>query len=65
MKYECWYTHENHYWNGSWSMSTDNFVVKAKNKEKAEKKANKKIYKYNKKYVGDFQLNSVDEIKKK
>lgn len=62
MKYMCWYKHEIRPWNGGYSMSTDYFIVKSRIKEKAEKKANKKIYKMNKKYIGKFTLSSVNEM---
>lgn len=62
MKYMCWYKHEIRLW--GYSMSTDNFIVNARTKEKAEKKANKKIYKMNKKYIGKFTLSSVKEMEK-
>ena len=62
MKYMCWYKHEMRRY--CYSMSTDNFIIKARTKEKAEKKANKKIYKMNKKYIGKFTLSSVKEMEK-
>lgn len=65
MKYRCWFKHETHSWNRGYTMSTDCFVVKSGNKEKAVKKAQKKIQKWNKKCIGDFTLTSVDEVEEK